>query len=587
MAKNKDINISPSKGISIIIKNDFQQPPPIKPKKKRKYKRKTNLDLLKMPTMPSYIPAGDVSYIKPQYAMSSLNRNMMLPSFPQSLPPPPMYPQLTAPPQPPQLPAPPINFNLDGSFSKMLENMMMPREYGYKSQSYAPEFIDEDIMDSLPQAQQDKYVEQRIAPQIQDELKDITFENEDEKTKVYDKIKSIKTAKEYGTKHANNFKPFDTKYNDNEYYKQNYISRLEAIINEPSIKTRSGIKTNSTENKEKARELLKTIGIETTIPTYVPPIVSPPPTAEALPIVKVETAAKAKLETEAKAKVEAETKAKAEAEAKAKVEAETKAKAEAVKEKEKAEAAKEKEKVEAAKTTPKVEAAKGGPPPPPPGGGPPTPPPPPGAAAAAPAAKLIAPIDEKALIAAGAIPLNDGMKKVLETEPSNLMYRAGWSLGLAENDDVLDYLQDVIIKISEDEEFMNDLEKSKGSGKIKFYKKYLEISALFKYNNVIKIKKTAWDMFLDTNETLQPEFKSEPEPIKEVKQIDDETLKKKSEMAKSRGGLGAKYDVDSKKEEGEKKNKEREVAKLKQDEIDRKEEEEKLRKAEERKKKKK
>ena len=36
MAKNKDINISPSKGISIIIKNDFQQPPPIKPKKKRK-----------------------------------------------------------------------------------------------------------------------------------------------------------------------------------------------------------------------------------------------------------------------------------------------------------------------------------------------------------------------------------------------------------------------------------------------------------------------------------------------------------------------------------------------------------------------
>ena len=40
MTKNKDINITPSKGISIIIKNDIQQlPPPIKPKKKRKYKR--------------------------------------------------------------------------------------------------------------------------------------------------------------------------------------------------------------------------------------------------------------------------------------------------------------------------------------------------------------------------------------------------------------------------------------------------------------------------------------------------------------------------------------------------------------------
>jgi len=39
MAKNKDINISPSKGISIIIKNDIQQPLPIKPKRKRRYKR--------------------------------------------------------------------------------------------------------------------------------------------------------------------------------------------------------------------------------------------------------------------------------------------------------------------------------------------------------------------------------------------------------------------------------------------------------------------------------------------------------------------------------------------------------------------
>ena len=116
MAKNKDININPSKGISIIIKNEFQPPPPTKPKKKLKYKKRVNTDLLKMPTMPSYIPTGDVSYIKPQYAMSSLNRNMIFPGVPQSLP------QLTAPPQLPQLPAPPINFNLDGSFGRMLEN---------------------------------------------------------------------------------------------------------------------------------------------------------------------------------------------------------------------------------------------------------------------------------------------------------------------------------------------------------------------------------------------------------------------------------------------------------------------------------
>ena len=38
MTKNKNINISPSKGISIVIKN-YLQPPPIKPKKKRKYKK--------------------------------------------------------------------------------------------------------------------------------------------------------------------------------------------------------------------------------------------------------------------------------------------------------------------------------------------------------------------------------------------------------------------------------------------------------------------------------------------------------------------------------------------------------------------
>jgi hypothetical protein len=57
--------MSPSKGISIVIKTDFQ-PPPIKPKEKRGYEKKSNLDLSKMPTMPSYIPcSGDFSYIKP------------------------------------------------------------------------------------------------------------------------------------------------------------------------------------------------------------------------------------------------------------------------------------------------------------------------------------------------------------------------------------------------------------------------------------------------------------------------------------------------------------------------------------------
>jgi hypothetical protein len=174
MAKNKDININPSKGISIVIKNDFT-PPQTKPKKKRKYKKRVNTDLLKMPTMPSYIPTGDVSYIKPQYAMTSLNRNIIFPGVPQSLPPlpqitaPPQLPQLTAPPQLPQLTAPPVNISFDNMFGRMLENMM-PREYGYKSQSYVPEYIDEDVMDALPPPQQDKYIEKQIKPQIEEEL---------------------------------------------------------------------------------------------------------------------------------------------------------------------------------------------------------------------------------------------------------------------------------------------------------------------------------------------------------------------------------------------------------------------------------
>jgi hypothetical protein len=64
---------------------------------------------------------------------------------------------------------------------------------------------------------------------------------------------------------------------------------------------------------------------------------------------------------------------------------------------------------------------------------------------------------------------------------------------------------------------MKDFENSKGSGKTKFYKKQLKISALFKFNNITKIKQTAWNMFLDTNEKLKTDFENEPEPVKEVR----------------------------------------------------------------------
>jgi len=167
--KNKNININPSKGISIVIKNDFQ-PEVIKPKKKRKYNKK-KINLEKMPTVPSFIPQGDVSYIRPQYNMSSLNRSMIFPGVPQSLPQlpaPPQLPQIMPPPQYPQImapPQPPVNINFDGMFGSMMD-AMMPREYGYKFNSYAIEQLDEDIMDTLPQAEQSKYIENKIRPQI-------------------------------------------------------------------------------------------------------------------------------------------------------------------------------------------------------------------------------------------------------------------------------------------------------------------------------------------------------------------------------------------------------------------------------------
>ena len=73
MAKNKDINITPSKGISIVIKNDIQQPLPPKPKKKRRYKRINVLPKVPAPIMQQ--SAGDTSYIKDQPGRFSLWRD--------------------------------------------------------------------------------------------------------------------------------------------------------------------------------------------------------------------------------------------------------------------------------------------------------------------------------------------------------------------------------------------------------------------------------------------------------------------------------------------------------------------------------
>jgi len=138
MAKNKDINISPSKGISIIIKNDIQQPLPIKPKRKRRYKR---INVLPKTLAPPIMQqsAGDTSYIKDQPGRFSLWRDNttstpvitlaqatsqgFIPGITQPIPP----PALPAPPPQQQLalPAPPpVTVNV-GDYMRA----MLPQEY--------------------------------------------------------------------------------------------------------------------------------------------------------------------------------------------------------------------------------------------------------------------------------------------------------------------------------------------------------------------------------------------------------------------------------------------------------------------------
>jgi hypothetical protein len=136
MAKNKDINITPSKGISIVIKNDIQQPLPIKPKKKRRYRRINVLPKTPAPIIQQ--SAGDTSYIKEQPGRFSLWRDNttatpvltlaqatsqgFIPGITQPIPPPPQI-------QPPQpqlaLPAPPPITQYFGDYARAL----IPQEF--------------------------------------------------------------------------------------------------------------------------------------------------------------------------------------------------------------------------------------------------------------------------------------------------------------------------------------------------------------------------------------------------------------------------------------------------------------------------
>jgi hypothetical protein len=276
MAKNKDINISPSKGISIVIKNDIVQPlPPIKPKKKRKYRR---INVLPKTPAPQIMQqsAGDTSYIKDQPGRFSLWRdtttstpvltlaqatsqgfipNMQLPAPPpqQALPPPP-------PPQPPQpqqqlLMPPPFAVN----FTDYMR-AMMPQEFGGKQVPRIEDLTDmsDPFYNALPPDKKEAYKDTKLeevskdiddtaAKAVADAENTDFYKNEltpdvqnitKEKTNylaIQQKLDKMRESdiKGLGTKDMKALK--DPKYPQNKTYRRAYVEGLakhEETINE-------------------------------------------------------------------------------------------------------------------------------------------------------------------------------------------------------------------------------------------------------------------------------------------------------------------------------------------------------------------
>ena len=265
MAKNKDINISPSKGISIIIKNDIVQPLPPKPKKKRRYKRINVLPKVPAPIMQQ--SAGDTSYIKAQPGRFSLWRDTttstpvltlaqatsqgFIPQLPQ-ITAPPQPPQITAPPPQQALPAPPITLNF-GDFMKALQ----PQEYRGDNQVPQIEDITDTFYQALPEDKKEEYqnakleyiakdIDETAAKAIEDvenndfyktQLDPATQTSTKEKTAllaIQQKLEQMKEGnlKGLGTKDVKTLK--EPRYPQNKVYEKAYtegLSKQEESIN--------------------------------------------------------------------------------------------------------------------------------------------------------------------------------------------------------------------------------------------------------------------------------------------------------------------------------------------------------------------
>ena len=181
MAKNKDINITPSKGINIVIKNDIVQPLPPKPKKKRRYKRINVLPKTPAPIMQSQ-SAGDTSYIKTQPGRFSLWRDTTTSTpvltlaqatsqgfMPQITAPPPQQ-QITGPPPQQQITGPQQQQQITGqpfNFNTLLDFMRAMRPQEYNTNNQGPKIEDITDMDdpfylALPEDKKQAYKEVRL-----------------------------------------------------------------------------------------------------------------------------------------------------------------------------------------------------------------------------------------------------------------------------------------------------------------------------------------------------------------------------------------------------------------------------------------
>ena len=308
MAKNKDINITPSKGISIVIKNDIQQPLPIKPKKKRRYKRINVLPKTPAPIMQQ--SAGDTSYIKDQPGRFSLWRDNttstpvltlaqatsqgFIPGITQPIPP----PALPAPPPQLALPAPPpVTVNV-GDYMRA----MIPQEYSSMvrpdSRFQEPNMSFDDNLDfndtfyqALPEEKREEYQNARledIAKNIdetaekavediektdfyQNQLDAPTQEATKEKSKyltIQQKLEGMKAGsiKGIATKDINSL--IEPRYPQNKIYRESYkkgLKNQEETINkriqelDDIIATKSGQKKTRAETEKitKSKDLKK------------------------------------------------------------------------------------------------------------------------------------------------------------------------------------------------------------------------------------------------------------------------------------------------------------------------------------------